>query len=126
MNFSSANKNLLNISLILYSQNKIRHTKVILSKPVLIFKLHYNPITSLSLINLDFLLQQTALSDKIIILPLCFYTFGFLLSIFFSLLTTRQYCYIYISKIYLSSEILISSFVPLYSFRKLFTKTNSS
>ena len=43
-----------------------------------------SPFASYSLINLDFLLSQTAYFDKSIVLPfLVFTTFGFLLSLFF-------------------------------------------
>ena len=52
-------------------------------------KLLNNQLASCSLINLDFLLPQTAQFDESIILPFfIFLTFGFLLSVFFLHFTT--------------------------------------
>ena len=86
-------------------------------------KLRNTLLASFSLINLDFLLPQTVQSDVAILFPLCFYNFGvFTVSIFSALQTIRQDCLIYIFKLYLSFEFLISSFTSSYSFRTLFTE----
>ena len=95
-NLSPENKNLITISLILYSWNKREINKGILLESVFIPKPLNNPLASCSLINLDFLLSQTANFDKGIILPVfCRYIFLiFTFCISSALQTIRQHCFI--------------------------------
>ena len=73
-------------------------------------KLSHIPLASCSLINLDFLLLETAQFGVNIILPFfVFTTFGFLLYVFFLHFKQYNYSFTYSLNFYLSLEFLISS-----------------
>ena len=68
---------------LVFNQNEISPSNVILFNSVLIPKLLNNPFACCSLINFDFLLPHITHFDKVIVLPLVvFETFGFMLSVF--------------------------------------------
>ena len=84
MTLCPPNNNLLTISFTLYIQNKISPNRVLLLKRVCSPKLLNDPLTSSSLINLDFLQLHTPLFDKTVTFYLfVFQTFTFLLTALF-------------------------------------------